>query len=165
MLLTPRTTFRSRRYVDPSSLLASAPAKLTIDFEHDEPESLHSLSLPFDFAATRTGLCHGLAVWFDVAFTGSDAVVVLNTGPGQPGTHWYQCRLLLPQPIAVNANQRLAGELTMVANARYSYDLALRMRVVGSELSTVDGRPVESVASIALAEQFYSYLQPTAATH
>ena len=53
-------------------------------------------------------MCHGLAAWFDVAFNGSDAVVTLNTGPAHAGTHWYQCRLLLREPIA-GALSRVGG--------------------------------------------------------
>ena len=29
------------------------------------------------------------------------------------GTHWYQCRLLLLSPIAVNASQEVSGVLEM----------------------------------------------------
>lgn len=109
----------------------------------------------------RTGLCHGLAAWFDVAFAGTDATVVLPTGPSAPGTHWYQCRLLLREPIAVNARQTLEGTLTMVANATYSYDITLRMAIADSGASTADGAPVEAFAHVRLADQFYSYLPST----
>jgi histone-arginine methyltransferase CARM1 len=158
-----RRSLHRRSFVDPSSLLSAATASLTIDFEHDEPESLHDLALPFEFTATRTALCHGLAAWFDVSFPGADAVSVLTTAPGSPATHWYQCRLLLREPLAVNVGQRVAGELRMRANAKYSYDLTLAMRLVGSEATTADGRPVQAAAEINLADQYYSYLTPAAA--
>ena len=38
-------------------------------------------------------MLHGLAAWFDVHFDGSDKAVTLPTGPGKPGTHWYQTKL------------------------------------------------------------------------
>ena len=146
--------------MDPASFLSSSTGALTIDFEHDEPESLHVLVLPFEFTVGRLGICHGLAAWFDVAFVGSTATVVLSTAPGQPGTHWYQCRLLLTEPIAVNAGQVLKGSLRMVANARYSYDITLTMSLLGGEATTADHTPVASVTNIALCDQMYSYLSP-----
>ena len=150
-------------YVDASSFLSSSTAALTIDFEHDEPESLHELLLPFEFTIARTAVCHGLAAWFDVAFTGSAATVILTTAPGQPGTHWYQCRLLLLNPIAVNAGQRIAGTLRMKANERYSYNLTLSMSLVGSEATTSTREPVTSAVAINLHDQMYHYLTPAAA--
>ncbi len=140
-------------YVDPSSLLATAAASIVIDFAADAPEKLHEMTLPFEFVVTRTALCHGLACWFDVSFDGSATKVVLSTSPYAAGTHWYQCRLLLREPIAVNAMQRLAGELHMVANARYSYNLTLSMRIVGSEASTADGSAIGASVAVNLSDQ------------
>jgi type I protein arginine methyltransferase len=145
-------------YVDPGSLIATAPASLGIDFSRDAPESLHRLTLPFEFTVTRTTLCHGLAAWFDVLFDGADVRFPLSTSPHAPGTHWYQCRLLLREPIAVNAGQRIRGELRMVANARYSYDLELHMELAGSEATTGDGRPIGSEVALRLQDQMYHYL-------
>jgi histone-arginine methyltransferase CARM1 len=145
-------------YVDPASLLCTSTAELTIDFGRDSPESLHVLEMPFDFVITQTGVCHGLAAWFDVSFMGSDVTTVLSTAPAAPGTHWYQCRLLLREPIAVNAMQRIKGTLQMVANARYSYNLVLTMAIAGSEASTADGRPISSSVAISLQDQMYHYL-------
>lgn len=129
-------------------------------------QSLHEMTLPLNFVATRTGVCHGLAAWFDVVFDGSTSRVVLNTGPACPGTHWYQCRLLLKEPIAVNAMQRIGGSLKMVANDRYSYNLTLTMTIIGSEATMADGKPISSTVAVSLQDQQYSYLSaaPAAAT-
>jgi type I protein arginine methyltransferase len=59
-----------------------------------------------------------------------------STGPDQPGTHWYQCRLLQREPIAVNRNQTITGKLGFTANAKFSYDIALETRIAGTEIST-----------------------------
>lgn len=149
-------------YIDPSTLLSASTCDLTIDFAKDEPESLHELTLPFEFVSNRTGVCHGLACWFDVVFDGSASRVVLNTGPAHPGTHWYQCRLLLKEPIAVNAMQRIGGKLVMVANDRYSYNLTLTMTIVGSEYTMADGKPISSTVCVNLQDQMYHYLSNTA---
>lgn len=70
-------------------------------------------------------MLHGLGCWFTVDFLGSDAHVTLSTAPDAPGTHWYQCRLLLPTPIAVNASQTVSGNLHFVANTKFSYDIEM----------------------------------------
>ena len=144
--------------VAPESLLAPAAAGHCIDFSADAPESLRAIDLRFDFTAARTGVCHGLAAWFDVSFDGSAERVVLDTGPSSAATHWYQCRLLLKEPVAVNAGQRLAGSLRMVGNDRYSYDLTLAVHLPGSEATTASGRPIESSVRADLHNQTYSYI-------
>jgi len=143
--------------VDPTSLLASTTATHVIDFLRDSPEDLHVIDMPLDFLITRTALCHGLALWFDVAFDGTDASTVLPTGPFTPLTHWHQCRLQLRNPVAVNAGQRLTGSLHMVANDKYSYDLTLTLAVVGTEATTASGARVTSVGRFSLADQNYVF--------
>lgn len=146
-----------RSYVPPASLLSTATAKHVIDFMRDEPESLDEIAIPLDFVIDGPALCHGLACWFTVDFNGGDVSVTLDTGPDQPGTHWYQCRLLLKQPLAVNAGQRIVGSLRMSANERYSYHLVLSMGLAGSEASTVDGSAITSTVAVNLADQQYSF--------
>lgn len=145
-------------YIDPASLLSNNTVNHTIDFSKDDPKSLHHIVLNFDFVINRTGLCHGLAAWFDVSFNGTTEQYVLNTGPYYPGTHWYQCRLLLREPIAVNSGQRVQGTLHMVANDRYSYNMTLTMKLAGSEATTADHQPISSNVSINLHDQMYHYL-------
>lgn len=58
-------------------------------------------------------------------FIGTKLTVKLSTGPADPGTHWYQCRLVLRAPIAVNVGQTIEGVLHMVANERFSYNITL----------------------------------------
>lgn len=146
-------------YISPESLMATTTSSLLIDFLNDSPESLHSLELPFSFEINKTGICHGLAAWFTVLFDGTDARTVLSTGPHDAGTHWYSCRLLLKDPIAVNAKQRVKGTLVMKANTRYSYNCTLTMELDGSGATTVDGSGVASVAMVRLQDQLYHYMQ------
>ena len=72
----------------------------------------------------------GIACWFDVCFNGSENLVRLSTSPREPATHWYQCRLLLPQPIAVNRTQIVSGLMKMVANERKSYTISLTSKFI-----------------------------------
>jgi type I protein arginine methyltransferase len=145
------------RYVDPNTLISNETASLTIDFVHDDPGSLHVMSLPFDFVANQTGLCHGIAAWFDVTFSGTSSVTVLPTGPSHPGTHWYQTRLLLSEPLAVNVGQRITGVLRMVANDQRSFDLDLEMSLPGSEHAAADGLRVSAAGEVVLQDQLYFY--------
>jgi histone-arginine methyltransferase CARM1 len=142
--------------VDPASLLTPETNTMTIDFTKDTPASLHRLVQPFDFKVTKTGLCHGLASWFDVIFDGSTERVVLTTEPSAPITHWWQCRLLLRDPLAINAGQRIGGSLTLVANERYSYNALLEMNIAGSE-ATTGGAPISASNFYDLGNQLYHY--------
>lgn len=66
----------------------------------------------------QSGLVHGLAFWFDVAFFGSQANIWLSTAPTEPLTHWYQVRCLLETPIFVKQGQLLTGTVLLLANKR-----------------------------------------------
>jgi histone-arginine methyltransferase CARM1 len=90
-----------------------------------------------------------------VSFNGSSNHVVLSTSPSAAGTHWYQCRLLFREPIALNATQVLEGEMQMRANESHSYDIEVRARLSGSE--------IEVGAVVKLQDQMYHYLQQPAA--
>lgn len=58
-------------------------------------------------------------------FNGSTTEVVLSTAPYSSGTHWYQCRLCLENPIGVNVGQVVSGTLDMKVNDDKSYDITL----------------------------------------
>lgn len=138
-------------YFDPSILIADTTVSHLVDFEQDEPESLSRVTIPLSFHATKTALCHGLACWFDVDFLGTDAHVRLDTGPSAPGTHWYQCRLMLREPLAVNKTQEIKGVLDMVAHEKYSYAVTLRLELAGTTFV--------SEQKMNLQDQQYHYLQ------
>lgn len=75
--------------------------------------------IPLEFYVLESGLVHGLAFWFDVAFAGSCQTVWLSTSPTEPLTHWYQVRCLLERPIFAKAGQLLTGHVVLQANQRY----------------------------------------------
>lgn len=66
-------------------------------------------------------------------FVGSSSEVVLSTAPYSSGTHWYQCRFCLENPIAVNMGQSVSGVLDMKVNDDKSYDVTLNSRI-GEEM-------------------------------
>ena len=71
----------------------------------------------------------------------------LSTGPEHPATHWYQCRLLLREPLAVNATQTVSGVLRFKANKRLSYDITFD--------AFLDGTHITSKNTIQLHNQMY----------
>lgn len=82
----------------------------------------------------QTGICHGLAFWFDVEFIGSNQHVWLSTAPTAALTHWYQVRCLLQSPIFVKHGQMLTGKALLVANKRQSYDVTIQLHIEGTNI-------------------------------
>uniref|UniRef100_A0A7S1C457 type I protein arginine methyltransferase n=1 Tax=Bicosoecida sp. CB-2014 TaxID=1486930 RepID=A0A7S1C457_9STRA len=144
-------------YFAPSVLLCDTTATHKVDFSRDSIASLEDINIPFSFRIAKTALLHGIAAWFDVSFDGSTQSVKLSTSPHAPGTHWYQCRLLLKEPLAVNATQEVEGSVHMVANDQFSYTVTVTVRLCGTS--------IEQTNVLNLHDQMYHYLQdPAAAT-
>uniref|UniRef100_A0A7R9U1C9 type I protein arginine methyltransferase n=1 Tax=Pinguiococcus pyrenoidosus TaxID=172671 RepID=A0A7R9U1C9_9STRA len=138
------------------SLLTSERAVKSFDFSKCTKEELTDFDLEFRFLIDRTAVMHGLGCWFDITFDGSMEQVILSTAPDMPGTHWYQCRLLLRDPIAVNRGQTVTGSLKFVANSRFSYDITFSCRLEGTDITSQN--------HIKLQDQLYHYLtNPSAA--
>jgi len=97
---------------------------------------------------------HGLVCWFDVDFAGDDLVVTLSTGPHSEGTHWYQSRFMMKEPIAVNAGQVVEGHLLMDAHDKYSYNCTIE--------ASIKDTPVKQTAKVNMQDQHYAYMNPTA---
>ncbi|XP_065513112.1 histone-arginine methyltransferase CARM1-like [Caloenas nicobarica] len=106
-------------------ILMAETAKYTINFLEAVEEDLHRVEIPFVFQITQSGLIHGLAFWFDVAFIGSLVTVWLSTAPTEPPTHWYQVRCLLQTPLFAKEGETLSGKVLFVANKRQSYDIQI----------------------------------------
>ncbi|XP_077004416.1 histone-arginine methyltransferase CARM1-like isoform X3 [Tamandua tetradactyla] len=106
-------------------ILMAQTVKYTVNFMVAGEEDLHRIEIPFVFQMARSGLIHGLALWFDVAFVGSLATVWLSTAPTEPLTHWYQARCLLQTPLFAKEGETLSGKVLFVANKRQSYDIQI----------------------------------------
>jgi len=133
-----------------SSLLSDRRVTHHVNFLTVTKEQLQQFEVPFSFVITKTAIMHGLACWFDASFNGSNSIVVLSTAPDSFHTHWYQCRLLIPNPIAVNPTQVITGSLKFEANEFFSYYLTLTMRLEGTN--------IQSTNRINLHDQCYYYL-------
>lgn len=121
--------------VEPKSMMAEA-SPFDIRFtEVSGPESLHEFTVPLNFSIDATGICHGLAAWFDVEFLGSAKSIILSTAPSSPRTHWHQVRLVFRNPLALNRGQTLSGSARFRVNEHRSYDIEVEMAVNGSSVS------------------------------
>ena len=139
-------------YFDPSTIVSSGRTKHTVDFRAVLPEELHEFTVEFAFRVDKTSIMHGLGGWFDIDFQGSDPEkkVVLSTAPDKPGTHWYQCRLLYHEPLAVNKGQTVRGSLHFKVNEKYSYCIKMT--------ASIDGTNISTSSDINLHDQIYHYL-------
>ncbi|XP_038164366.1 histone-arginine methyltransferase CARM1 [Cyprinodon tularosa] len=120
-------------------ILMAKSVKYTVNFLEAKEEDLYRIEIPFKFHMMHSGLVHGVAFWFDVAFMGSVMTVWLSTAPTEPLTHWYQVRCLLQSPLFAKAGDTLSGTALLVANKRQSYDISIVAQVdqTGSKSSNL----------------------------
>ncbi|TKS66152.1 Histone-arginine methyltransferase CARM1 [Collichthys lucidus] len=110
-------------------ILMARSVKHCINFMEVKEEDLHRMEIPFVFTLMQSGLVHGLAFWFDVAYLGSKSTVWLSTAPTEPLTRWYQVRCLLQTPLFAKLGQTLSGTVLLTANNRQSYDIHITATV------------------------------------
>lgn len=155
-------------YFDSDILVSSSKTIHEVDFSSVTLQELQSFSINYNHQISKTSLCHGMACWFDILFAGSTNHITLSTAPDQPGTHWYQCRLLYQTPLAVNVGQTIKGVLDFEANDKFSYYIKLTgILDCSSTSSSNDGRDGKEVTvinpCINLHDQHYHYLYGTEA--
>jgi|APGre2960657444_1045066.scaffolds.fasta_scaffold01283_12 2-polyprenyl-3-methyl-5-hydroxy-6-metoxy-1,4-benzoquinol methylase len=87
--------------VEASQLLAPPCRAASIDCATVSIGELSETGGLCRFRASRSGIVHGYALWFELTFPGCDAV--LSNAPGQPPTHWKQTVVLLPEMLMATA--------------------------------------------------------------
>uniref|UniRef100_A0A3B4EJG7 type I protein arginine methyltransferase n=1 Tax=Pygocentrus nattereri TaxID=42514 RepID=A0A3B4EJG7_PYGNA len=130
-------------------ILMARSVKYSINFLEAKEEDLHRMEIPFVFKLLQSGLIHGLAFWFDVAFVGSRMTVWLSTAPHEPLSHWYQVRCLLQTPLFAKMGQTLSGQVLLIANRRQSYDIHIT--------AVVDESGFKSGNTLDLKNPFFRY--------
>lgn len=100
---------------------------------------------------------HGFAGWFDLDFCGSTETVHFSTAPECPGTHWYQCRLLFREPLAVNRGQTVTGTLHFEANEFFSYFIDMTARLEGTDIVTKNRINLKDQVSVLRVVSVDSY--------
>ena len=88
-----------------SDLVSRASQVARIDMRSALTSRLH---LEARLSACRDATCHGLVGWFRAEFPGG---LALDTGPGQPWTHWEHAFFPLEEPLAITAGDELAVQL------------------------------------------------------
>ncbi|NXP67622.1 CARM1 methyltransferase, partial [Chloropsis cyanopogon] len=66
-------------------ILMAKSVKYTVNFLEAKEGDLHRIEIPFKFHMLHSGLVHGLAFWFDVAFIGSMCFILFYFGWGSHG--------------------------------------------------------------------------------
>ncbi|PFH32423.1 histone arginine methyltransferase PRMT4/CARM1 [Besnoitia besnoiti] len=122
-------------YIDPALLLAP-PQYKEFDFTTVPRQALEEIAIEFSFTVRSPTLVHGIAGWFDVWFEGSEKLVSFSTSPFSPPTHWFQTRVVLREPLAVNPGQPVSGRLLMRGNKQQSYFLDVSLALQDCSVST-----------------------------
>jgi hypothetical protein len=85
------------------------------------------------FLASRSGVCHGYAIFFEVIFPAAEGAaegVTLSTAPSAPSTHWRQTVVWLPEMLmATEGSSRLDCTLTLRSDAEQPRMCVLELEV------------------------------------
>lgn len=112
--------------VAPHTVVAPAISK-PFDFKTMSLPELQRFEMPLSFTLGAITQVHGIALWFDCTFPGSQQEIVLATAPTDPLTHWYQVRCMLPSPLAVGVGHTLTGSLLFEANESRGYNISMTL--------------------------------------
>ncbi|XP_071254366.1 histone-arginine methyltransferase CARM1 isoform X3 [Salvelinus alpinus] len=141
-------------------ILMAKSVKYTVNFLEAKEEDLYRIEIPFKFHMMHSGLVHGLAFWFDVAFMGSMVTVWLSTAPTEPLTHWYQVRCLLQSPLFTKAGDTLSGTALLIANKSYPVPLELPSAFGATQCLWSYPVPLELPSAFGATQCLWSYPVP-----
>ncbi|KAJ2554885.1 hypothetical protein IWW35_001026 [Coemansia sp. RSA 1878] len=118
----------------PTSLMAESATHM-VDFSTVSVDALRSFSMSVEWKMRYTGVMHGVGGWFDLEFVPGKGSVAsfMSTSPHAPATHWQQVRMLLREPLAVNAGQIVRGVVRMRVNDQRSYDIDAELICLNSD--------------------------------
>ncbi|KAJ1733969.1 hypothetical protein LPJ61_001305 [Coemansia biformis] len=161
----------------PSALMGDS-AQHFVDFHTVGMEELKAFAIPVEWHIKYTGLMHGVAGWFDLAFVPPATAIApgtvpnatyMSTSPASPATHWQQVRMLLKQPLAVNAGQVIRGSARFETNDQRSYNVTVRLICLDADESAaittdealaavLEAQKARSRSAVwYLQEQIYNY--------
>lgn len=81
----------------------------------------------------------------------------MTTSPYADPTHWQQVRFLLPEPLAVNRNQKIAGSVHCKVNDQRSYTMTAHLRLLNPDGAASDSPTTTRKAVWRLDRQTYSW--------
>jgi hypothetical protein len=97
----------------PGCVLSDISTVHRCDLRRQSPEPFSSRHT---FTASRSGMAHGLAVWFDLDLGDG---VELSNGPGTPVTSWQQGILPFEQPLSLISGDPIEVEVRTVVSRFY----------------------------------------------
>ena len=87
----------------------------------------------------------------------SSSTTFMTTSPYAEPTHWQQVRFLLPEPLAVNRNQKITGSIHCKVNDQRSYTMTALLRVHSPDATWSDS-PITTRKQVwRLDRQTYSW--------
>jgi predicted RNA methylase len=100
-----------------------------IDIKTVRKEELHHIFTQTTFLTTREAIMQGICIWFDVVFTGSNELIVLDTAPGLPDTHWKQTIILLPEHFQIQPGLEIPAsiEISIDSSNHRHYNLSVQI--------------------------------------
>jgi len=107
--------------------ICALPVSKPFDFSTMSLEAIQRFEIPLAFTMSAITQVHGIALWFDCTFPGSQREVVLGTAPTEPLTHWYQVRCMLRAPLALGVGHVLTGSLRFEANEARGYNVYMKV--------------------------------------
>lgn len=112
--------------VDPDCL-AAKQVDVVYDFRTLNQADLRQIHTDYSFTFPEDTEIHGLAGWFVADFIGSNQKSALSTSPFDILTHWFQVRMLIPEPLSCVKGETLKGTIDMQANEQQTYDCKIDM--------------------------------------
>ena len=109
-------------HVAPHTLIADS-VRHDFDFNTMTLKEIQTFTMEVEYRMTAITQLHGIALWFDSRFPGSQRQVFLSTAPHAPLTHWYQVRCLLKAPLPVGPGHVVRGTLRFEANESRGYNV------------------------------------------
>jgi len=86
---------------------------------------LNNFNLPLNFKLKKNTTISSVCIWFDVSFPKG---IKLDTSPKKPKTHWKHSFIYFREPIKVNKNDTLQGNINWFHYPnKYSYKLTLNL--------------------------------------
>ena len=110
--IAPFPNPRSTKYA--TNVLAEASEIAKLDINTVTIADLeHNINGNFSFKCTGSSKVHGFACWFQTGFPDG---TVLSTDPKEQKTHWKQSLIYIDDPIAVEKDTPIEGEITLAPN-------------------------------------------------
>ncbi|XP_076147355.1 protein arginine N-methyltransferase 6 [Alosa pseudoharengus] len=106
----------------------SHPSKFAeLDLYTVTVDQLKSVKGIFSCDCFGSSTVNALCVWFTVTFPGGEKPLILSTSPFKQETHWKQAILYLDEPVDVEQDTKVEGEIHMYPSAESSRHICIHV--------------------------------------